>query len=169
MVLNDKMNVSLGLWDTAGQDDYEQMRPLAYPGTHVFLVCFSLVNAVSLENVRLKWVKEIKSFSEDVPLVLCGTKLDLYEDANYRKLMEDRGEQAVTEEQIKKVAEEIGASAYVLCSGKTQRNMSEVFKQCAIAGLIYQGVLKAPDKKPSSSKSNDGSKPQSGDGCCTIC
>ena len=36
--------VLLHLWDTAGQDDLARLRPLAYPKTDVFLVCFSLVD-----------------------------------------------------------------------------------------------------------------------------
>jgi len=76
MVYNKNIHVSLGLWDTAGQDDYEQMRPLAFPGTHVFLICFSLISKSSFENVDSHWIKEIKTFSKDVPFVLCGTKLD---------------------------------------------------------------------------------------------
>jgi hypothetical protein len=46
--------INLGLWDTAGQEDYDRLRPLSYPQTDVFLICFSLVSPPSYENVRTK-------------------------------------------------------------------------------------------------------------------
>ena len=53
MYLEDR-TVRLQLWDTAGQEDYDRLRPLSYPQTDVFLVCFSLVSPPSFENVRTK-------------------------------------------------------------------------------------------------------------------
>ena len=41
-VIIDGISVNLAIWDTIGQDDYDRLRPLAYPQTDVFLICFSL-------------------------------------------------------------------------------------------------------------------------------
>ena len=54
--------VYLGLWDTAGQEDYDGLRPLSYPETHVFLVCFSVVRPSSFHNVKNR-VRRTKSTS----------------------------------------------------------------------------------------------------------
>ena len=48
----DGLPISLGLWDTAGQSDYDRLRPLSYPQTEVFLICFSLVKRETFSNAR---------------------------------------------------------------------------------------------------------------------
>lgn len=50
----DGRSVQLALWDTAGQEDYERLRPLAYAQAHVILIGFSVDVPDSLENVRNK-------------------------------------------------------------------------------------------------------------------
>ncbi|KAF9667834.1 hypothetical protein SADUNF_Sadunf15G0064500 [Salix dunnii] len=67
--------VNLGLWDTAGQEDYNRLRPLSYRGADVFVLAFSLVSRASYENVLKKWVPELQHYAPGVPVVLVGTKL----------------------------------------------------------------------------------------------
>ena len=47
----DGRKFELALWDTAGQEEYERLRPLTYPGTHVILICYAIDMSDSLENV----------------------------------------------------------------------------------------------------------------------
>ena len=46
--------VELALWDTAGQEEYDRLRPLSYPETDVILICFAIDSHASLENVTDK-------------------------------------------------------------------------------------------------------------------
>ena len=46
--------VNLGLWDTAGQEEYNRLRPLAYPNCDVFLIVFSVVDPSSWTNAHKK-------------------------------------------------------------------------------------------------------------------
>ena len=43
--------VELALWDTAGQEEYDRLRPLSYPETDIIFVCFAIDCPNSLENV----------------------------------------------------------------------------------------------------------------------
>lgn len=46
--------MELALWDTAGQEDYDRLRPLSYPDSHVILICFAVDSPDSLDNVQEK-------------------------------------------------------------------------------------------------------------------
>ena len=54
MVNYDGKKVELALWDTAGQEEYDRLRPLSYPESHVILIVFSIDFPVSLANVEDK-------------------------------------------------------------------------------------------------------------------
>lgn len=60
----DGVAVSLGLWDTAGQEDYDRLRPLSYPQTDVFLICFSVTRYVTQNNmIYVSWNNGCKMLS----------------------------------------------------------------------------------------------------------
>merc|ERR1719230_652812 len=99
--------INLGLWDTAGQEDYDRLRPLSYPQTDVFLVAFSLISRASFENTKQKWWPELKHHCPGVPIICVGTKLDLRSDANtVAKLREKNQTPITTEEGMKNVFDE---------------------------------------------------------------
>ncbi|MEE6518469.1 hypothetical protein FKM82_029472 [Ascaphus truei] len=94
----------LGLYDTAGQEDYDQLRPLSYPNTDVFLICFSVVNPASYHNVQEEWVSELKACMPRVPYVLIGTQIDLRDDPKTLVRLLHMKEKPLTHEQGMKLA-----------------------------------------------------------------
>ena len=84
-----KQDVELSLWDTAGQAEHDKLRRLHYDHTDCFVVCFSVVDFVTFENVKLQWLNELRSAEPDGKILLVGTKADLRamptEDANKKK------------------------------------------------------------------------------------
>ena len=126
---------TIGLFDTAGQSDYDRLRPLSYPNTDVFLVCFSVVDYVSLENVADKWVPEINHYCPDVPYILVGTKLDLRTDPSTIEDLSTRNLKPVTEEMGKEWAQMFKAAKYVECSALTYEGLDDVFTEGVKAAL----------------------------------
>lgn len=108
----------LELFDTAGQDDYDQLRPLSYPNTDVFLVCFSVCDSQSAENVRTKWVPEIRHFCENTPFLLVGTQIDLVKEVT--SWDENESVRSISFEEGKLMAGEVKAVKYFECSARTQ-------------------------------------------------
>ncbi|RSH87155.1 Rho GTPase protein rac1 [Saitozyma podzolica] len=148
-VLVDGRPISLGLWDTAGQEDYDRLRPLSYPQTDVFLVCFSVVSPPSFENVRTKWLPEINHHAPGVPVILVGTKLDLREDPVTLQRLRERRFSPVTYSMGMQCAREIGAVKYLEASSKTQKGLKNVFDEAIRAVLAPpdRGVGQAKKKK----------------------
>ncbi|KAH8990717.1 P-loop containing nucleoside triphosphate hydrolase protein [Lactarius deliciosus] len=118
--------IEIALWDTAGQEEYDRLRPLSYPESHVILIVFSVDFPVSLANVQDKWYPEVAHFCEGTPLILVATKTDLRRDDNTRRMLGAQGQKPVTPEQGAEVAQEIGAK-YIECSAKTGSGVQDVF------------------------------------------
>ncbi|MEE6518470.1 hypothetical protein FKM82_029472 [Ascaphus truei] len=122
----------LGLYDTAGQEDYDQLRPLSYPNTDVFLICFSVVNPASYHNVQEEWVSELKACMPRVPYVLIGTQIDLRDDPKTLVRLLHMKEKPLTHEQGMKLAKTIGAQCYLECSALTQKGLKNVFDEAIL-------------------------------------
>ncbi|KAL2011123.1 hypothetical protein VTN00DRAFT_3841 [Thermoascus crustaceus] len=119
--------VELALWDTAGQEEYDRLRPLSYPETDLLFVCFAIDCPVSLENVMDKWYPEVLHFCPTTPLILVGLKSDLRTKRTCIELLKTQGLTPVTPEQGKAVAQRMGAT-YIECSSKEMRGVDEVFE-----------------------------------------
>jgi len=148
-VMVDDKAINLGLWDTAGQEDYDKLRPLSYPQTDVFLVCFSVVSPSSFDNVRQKWTVELNLHGPKVPKLLIGTKVDLREDADVLEKLASKKQSAISEAQGESLCREIGARRYMECSALTQKGLKGVFDE-AIRIALNPGTAAedtAPKKK----------------------
>ncbi|MCI4384100.1 hypothetical protein PGIGA_G00034730 [Pangasianodon gigas] len=166
-VMVDGKPVNLGLWDTAGQEDYDRLRPLSYPQTDVFLICFSLVSPASFENVRAKdvflicfslvspasfenvrakWYPEVRHHCPNTPIILVGTKIDLRDDKDTIEKLKEKKLTPITYPQGLAMAKEIGSVKYLECSALTQRGLKTVFDE-AIRAVLCPPPVKKPKPK----------------------
>ncbi|KAI9314008.1 small GTPase-binding protein [Zopfochytrium polystomum] len=146
----DGKHVELALWDTAGQEDYDRLRPLSYPDSHVILICFAVDSPDSLDNVQEKWISEVLHFCANLPIILVGCKKDLRFDARVIEELRKTGQAPVTSAQGQAVAEKIGAYRYLECSARTGEGVKEVFEHATRAALILRNKVQptGPKKKP---------------------
>nr|XP_025864551.1 rho-related GTP-binding protein RhoU [Vulpes vulpes] len=141
--------VRLQLCDTAGQDEFDKLRPLCYTNTDIFLLCFSVVSPSSFQNVSEKWVPEIRCHCPKAPIILVGTQSDLREDVKVLIELDKCKEKPVPEEAAKLCAEEMKAASYIECSALTQKNLKEVFDAAIVAGIQYSDTQQQPKKSKS--------------------
>eukprot|EP00056_Hartaetosiga_gracilis_P016426 m.4991 g.4991 ORF g.4991 m.4991 type:complete len:191 (+) comp4090_c0_seq1:181-753(+) len=124
----DGAKFSLNMWDTSGQSDYDRLRPLSYPNTDIFVVCFAVNNKASLKNVVYKWVPEIKHHCPHVPFVLVGTKVDTRQNDPDDPVMISFLEGLET-------AQKADAVCYLECSALTRHKVDDTFKDTVRAFL----------------------------------
>ncbi|CAK9438135.1 uncharacterized protein LODBEIA_P24350 [Lodderomyces beijingensis] len=133
--------IQLALWDTAGQEEYERLRPLSYSNTHVVLIAFAIDTLDSFDNVRSKWVEEVKKYCpRETPFILCGLKKDLRRS--------EKDPVFVQREMGEAMAKSIGARAYLESSALTGEGVDDIFEFAVRSSLLID---------------NKASK-----GCCTI-
>ncbi|KAF8752556.1 small GTPase superfamily Rho family [Rhizoctonia solani] len=128
----DGKRVELALWDTAGQEDYDRLRPLSYPDSHVILICFAVDSPDSLDNVQEKWISEVMHFCAGLPIILVGCKKDLRRDPKTIEELRKTSQRP----QGMAVAQKIGARHYLECSAKSGEGVREVFQYATRAALL---------------------------------
>ncbi|KAH8824459.1 GTP-binding protein of the rho subfamily of ras-like protein [Flagelloscypha sp. PMI_526] len=149
-------NIQLELFNKLGNESYERLRPLMYPGTDVTLICFSVANPATLENVQEKvhlivtvitplvcqWIREVRHHLPQVPVVLVGCQGDLRSGPNIIQQLESRGYQGSCSYDEAIFALKIGAACYVECSSLLGDGVTEVFETAIRAAV--RGLTKKP-------------------------
>jgi len=138
----DGKHVELALWDTAGQEDYDRLRPLSYPDSHVILICFAVDSPDSLDNVQEKWISEVMHFCNGLPIILVACKKDLRRDPRVIDELRKTNQRPVTPEEGMAVAQKISAKNYLECSAKTGEGVREVFQHATRAALLARTKAK---------------------------
>ncbi|KAH3673683.1 hypothetical protein WICMUC_003499 [Wickerhamomyces mucosus] len=134
--------VQLALWDTAGQEEYERLRPLSYSKAHVILIGYAIDQPESLSNAFKKWSIEVSRYCPGIPIILVGLKKDL-------RTEESTDKKFVQTFQGQDIAKRIGAKKFLECSALTGEGVDDVFEAATRTSLLIS------DEKSSNT-------------CCTI-
>ncbi|UJR33114.1 hypothetical protein I4U23_020571 [Adineta vaga] len=128
VTINNKKYI-LNLFDSAGQEEYDQLRIMAYPNTNIFILCFSVVDPDSYSNILSKWIPELNRYAPRIPIVLVGTKLDLRNDPSTLEQLAEKNQRPITQSQGEYLARICSAKAYLECSSMLNFNVRNVFEQ----------------------------------------
>jgi Ras family protein A len=118
-IVVDGKHVELALWDMGDDETMDRYRPLAYPDSHVILICFYISTPDSLDNVQEKvrskllntselififrlsqWIGEVNHFCQGLPIILVGLKKDLRRDPKTIDKLRETGQHPVTVEEV---------------------------------------------------------------------
>lgn len=128
----DGIKVSLTLWDTAGQEEYERLRPFSYSKADIILIGFAVDDPESLVNARTKWAEEALRYCPDAPIILVGLKKDLRDSQKSNATHIE----FVKVEDAQQVAKQIGAKKYMECSALTGEGVDDVFELATRTSLL---------------------------------
>ncbi|KAG8812277.1 hypothetical protein FRC18_003019 [Serendipita sp. 400] len=120
--------IEIDLVDTAGQEYYEPMRFLSYSGADIVLICFSVDNPDSLDNIQEKWVPEVKHACPNVPYFVVGCKTDLRKDPRTLESLKSWRMEPTTPEMGEAVTRQLGAEMYFECSAKENEGVDAIFE-----------------------------------------
>lgn len=133
-VMIDSKVYSLGLWDTAGQEEYDYLRPLSYANTDIFIICFSVVSTTSFNNVKSKWIPDIKTHNPNAKYILVGTKIDM------RNTSSTNSDQIIYEQGYN-LARDINAIKYIECSSFEYKNINLLFTE-TVRAVVKEHCIK---------------------------
>jgi len=145
---------TITLWDTAGAEDYDRLRPLSYPQTDVFLFCFSVTDHSSLEAIETKWYPEIQHHCPGAVIVLCANKIDLRLDESTLEKLSSKGEAPIQTYEGQSEADMHGWP-YVECSALTQEGLKKAYEVCIRATSNH---LNPNGRAPSSTATSEALK-----------
>jgi len=170
--------VQLALWDTAGQEEYERLRPLSYAQSHVVVIAFSIDTPDSLDNVETKWAEEVRNINGTaVPVLFVGCKRDLRD--SYEG--EDKAKKFVTTAQGQHMSSSIGARAYFECSALLNSGVDEIFEAATRAAMLVRTLPSGKvgpnakngdpylDGNEKRRRASGGFNEDKGSGCCVVC
>eukprot|EP01127_Copromyxa_protea_P000146 TRINITY_DN10140_c0_g1_i1.p1 TRINITY_DN10140_c0_g1~~TRINITY_DN10140_c0_g1_i1.p1 ORF type:complete len:195 (+),score=33.34 TRINITY_DN10140_c0_g1_i1:3-587(+) len=144
-------NAEFELYDTYGTDESQRQRVALYPGTDVFVICYSIISPYSFDNVRTKWLPEVSRYcDEKAKIVLVGTKRDMRNDEDALDRLSKRKLAPISFQQGVEMKKAVSAAAYVECSSKDATSLNEVFEE--ISSILGPQTTKKNSTKRANTK-----------------
>ena len=139
-------SITFDIWDTAGQEAYRSVTRNFYINAAIGLMVYDIRVKDSFENIKTYWSEQLKEYGEEnIILAIAGNKSDLFED------------QQVSEKEVKKFAESIGA-IFELTSCKENIGINELFYECGKKYLEVNKLIGKDNKGNNENLKIDGKK-----------
>jgi Ras-related protein Rab-6A len=140
----DGVELKLKLWDTAGQERFKSVSVKNLRYSQAAIVVFDLTEKESFEKVT-DWLKEIREFSDKMPVGLFGNKSDLID------------KRVVTQEEINDLCKEENL-VYFETSAKNNTGIKEGFSKVATMAFKIFGKVENKGQKLNTKKKKQKSK-----------
>ena len=131
----DNINVTLDLWDTAGQEKYRSLGRRLYKDAYIVVLVYDITDPKTFEDLKEKWYNDLKTYGEKYTVIgIVGNKSDCYD------------QEKVSEEEAKEFANKLGA-IFMLTSAKTGENIDLLFENLTRKYLGPDFIKKVQEMK----------------------
>lgn len=130
------LTVKLLAWDTAGSERFRSVNALYYRGAAAGILVFDVTSLASFEALPY-WLRELRSYSEGVIVVVCGNKADAQAAAlrGSTPASTTGPLRRVVSAQVAQEWAKANQCLYLETSAKTGQGVEDVFKGIARAAL----------------------------------
>ena len=127
LTVEDK-NVTLQIWDFAGEDRFRVMLPLYVKGSKGGIFMFDITRYSSLKNIA-DWMNTVRSIENDIPILMIGGKLDLNE------------QRCISTDDAMEIAKQYDFYGYGECSSKTGQFVEDIFSLMTRSIMEKQNMI----------------------------
>lgn len=133
-----KQSLRFDIWDTAGQEKYRSLTKFFYKDAAIAVLVYDITRRDSFEEVKNYWYEQLKTCGEkNIVIGLAGNKCDMFD------------KEAVTEEEARNFANEIGAQ-FQLTSAFKNMGIEDLFRMvgCKYLDPNFQDKISEETKEP---------------------
>ncbi|MFX0076474.1 MAG: Rab family GTPase [Candidatus Hermodarchaeota archaeon] len=117
LIINSEIEVTIQIWDIAGQEKWVKMRHLYYKGAHGALIVGDITRENTFEQLKDFWSPDLKQFCGEIPKILVINKVDL--------------KPIISDGLVKNLAQNINVNTTIYTSAKNGQNVEEAFHKIA--------------------------------------
>ncbi|MFX1269503.1 MAG: Rab family GTPase, partial [Promethearchaeota archaeon] len=115
--------ISLNIWDIAGQERWVKMRHLYYRGSDGALIVGDLTRKNTFYQITKFWIPDLKRNCSGIPIILLANKNDLKPD--------------ISKTEIEEISNKIKANSIMYTSAKNGQHVEESFKLISELSLKF--------------------------------
>ncbi len=124
LILDSDIEVTIQIWDIAGQEKWEKMRHLYYKGAHGALIVGDITRENTFEQLKGFWSPDLKKFCGEIPKILLVNKNDL--------------KPIISNKEVENLAQYINVNTIIFTSAKNGQNVEEAFRKIAEEIIVFK-------------------------------
>lgn len=125
LMIKREETIFLDFIDTCKSDTVD-----VYENADLFLLCFSIVNQKSFDNIKKFWFPNVRKKNKHTPIILVGMKSDFRDKSIDKNKSYPKNIDPIPLSKCEELKNEIKAANYIECSSMLRSNLQEVLICC---------------------------------------